>query len=125
MDIQRIISLVRKWAWLVVLGGLLGVVGGYVYSQYQPEVYQTTTNILVSRAPEDREMDYISITSDMQLAKTYTRLIMTESVLKDVGEHLGFQVTKDQISVKQAPDMLILDITVKMAILNEPNRCPC
>ncbi len=113
MDIRQIFTLVQKWAWLVVVGAVLGVAGGYVYTLYQPTIYQTTTKVMVSRPPESRGTDYYYIYSDLQLAKTYTQLIVTQPVLEAVGQELGFSVNKDQVSVKQMTDMLILDITVK------------
>src|SRR5512139_787902 len=112
MDIRQIISLVRKWAWLGILGAILGTAAGYVFTLYQPTVFQTTTKVMVSRAPEDRSSDYYYIYSDLQLAKTYTELIVTAPVLEAVSQELGFPVLKEQITVKQVPDMLILNITV-------------
>lgn len=113
MDIRRIFVYIRKWAWLGILGGLLGLLGGYLFTQYQPILYQTTTKVMISRPPEDRGNDYYYIYSDLQIAKTYTELIVTQPVLDAVSQELGFPVLKNQISVEQVPEMLILNVTVK------------
>lgn len=113
MDIRHIFILIRKWAWLGLIGASLGLAGGHLVTLSQPTLYQTTTKVMISRPPEDRGNDYYYIYSDLQIAKTYTELIATQPVLDAVSAELGFTVTKKQISVQQVPEMLILNVTVK------------
>jgi capsular exopolysaccharide synthesis family protein len=113
MDIRNILIYIKKWAWLGVLGSILGLLGGYAFTLTQPTLFQTTTKVMISRSPEDRGNDYYYIYSDLQLAKTYTQLIATQPVLDAVGQELGFPVSKGQISIEQLTDMLILNVTVR------------
>lgn len=112
MELRQYLFLLRRWLWLLILGLVIGSVGAYVFSLYQPLVYQTTTKIMVLRAPDERISDY-SAMNDYQLARTYSQLINTEPVLQAVREKLGFDIESRQLSVKQIPDSLLMELTVR------------
>lgn len=112
MELRQYLFLIRRWAWLLILGLVLGGGGAYVASLYQQPVYRTATKVMVMRAPEDRGSEYSAL-NDYQLARTYSQLILTEPVLQAVSEQLGFGVKGSQISVRQVPDSQILDLTVE------------
>ena len=112
MELKQYLFLLKRWAWLLILGVVLGSAGAYVASTYQPLVYQTSTKVMVSRAPDDTSSNYSAL-NDFQLASTYSQLIATGPVLQLVSDKLGFPVKSDQISVRQIPDSLLLEITVR------------
>jgi succinoglycan biosynthesis transport protein ExoP len=112
MELKQYLFLLKRWAWLLILGVVLGSAGAYVASTYQPLVYQTSTKVMVSRAPDDTSNNYTAL-NDFQLASTYSQLIVTEPVLQSVSSKLGFPIKSDQISVRQIPDALLLEITVR------------
>lgn len=112
MELKQYFYLFRKWLWLLLLGLVLGAAGAYYASTYQDLVYQTATKIMVMRAPESTSTD-TSALNDFQLAKTYSQLIATEPVLKDLSNRLGYTVDNKQISIRQVSDSLLLEITVK------------
>ncbi|MBN2549724.1 MAG: polysaccharide biosynthesis tyrosine autokinase [Anaerolineales bacterium] len=113
MEIRQYLNLARKWAWLMILGLIIGGAGSYYYASRQPEVYQTSSRIMVSRAPEETTGNYYYIYNDLQLAKTYAQLIPAEPVLQAASEKLGYPVSGGQISVSQVPDSLLLDVSVR------------
>lgn len=113
MEIRQYLNLARKWAWLMILGLIIGGAGTYYYSSQQPEVFQTSSRIMVSRAPEETTGNYYSVYNDLQLAKTYAQLIPAEPVMQAASEKLGYPISSGQISVQQVPDSLLLDVTVK------------
>ncbi len=111
MEIKQYFYLFKKWLWLLILGGVIGGLIGYFISSRQPEVYQTSTRIMVSRGLDQEGSSYYFY-NEIQLAKTYTQLINTRPVLDKLSEQLGFQVRENQISIKQVQDSLVLDVTV-------------
>ncbi len=52
MDVKQLLLIFRRWAWLLILGLVLGCVIAFVFSTLQTPVYQATTRVLVMRAPE-------------------------------------------------------------------------
>ncbi len=112
VELKQYIYLLRKWLWLFLIGGLLGCAAGYLFSLYQPTIYETSTKILVSRAIDQDSQTYYFF-NELQLAKTYAQLINTGLILQNLNQELGFEVGKDQISVRQVEDSLLLEITVR------------
>jgi succinoglycan biosynthesis transport protein ExoP len=112
MELRQYFYLVLKWLWMLILGTVAGAVVAYGMALTQPLVYQAKTKVMVSRAPDQTISDY-SIYSDLQLAKSYVELIVTQPVIDATSEKMGFKVSKGQVSVRQIPDTLLLEITVK------------
>ena len=75
MELRQYFYLFRRWAWLVILGLILGMAGGYIFSLYQTPVYRTSTRLMVSSAPNGAASNPYAIYSDQQLAQTYSQLL--------------------------------------------------
>ena len=112
MELKQYLFLLRRWAWLMVVGAALGAGGAYAASQSQAPLYQTSTKVMVMGSPEDRGADSYYVYNDIQLARTYSQLIVTEPVLQTVSQRLGFAVGGGQVSARQQPDSLIIVLTV-------------
>jgi succinoglycan biosynthesis transport protein ExoP len=112
MELKQYFSIVRRWAWLLILGIILGVSGGYFGSSYQTPVYQASTRLLVMRAPQEKTSDYTYL-SDQQLAQTYIQLVTTQPVLDMVIAELGYPVQRGQITVQQVRDTQVIQLTVE------------
>ena len=112
MELRQYFYLFRRWAWLVILGGILGAAGGYVYSLYQTPVYQTATRVMVSSSPNGMASNS-SVYGDQQLAQTYVQLLTTQPVLDGVAEALGYPVSARQITAQQVQSSPIIRITVE------------
>lgn len=113
MELRQYLLLLRKWAWLLILGAALGAGGTYFYSTRQPLVFQTTTRVMIIRGVDEGNQSYSNYYNDLQLMKTYPTLISTEPVMRALSDRLGYDVIGTQVSAKQIPDSLIIDITVK------------
>ena len=112
MELKDYFSLVRRWAWLLVLGLVLGAMVGVFISVFQSPVYRASTRILVMRAPQEKTTDYTYL-SDQQLVQTYMQLLTTRPVLENASGMLGFDVSTDQISVQQIRDTQAIQLTVE------------
>lgn len=111
MEIKQYIAILRRRAWLLIIGSLVFLIGSYVGSQYLPPVYQATTKLLVSRPPDSKTSEFTYL-SDQQLAQTYIQLLTTEPVLQAVSSQLNYEIKPEQIGGQLIRDTLIIRITV-------------
>lgn len=112
MDLRQYLFIARRWAWLGILGLILGGVAGYFWSIYQTPVYRATTRMLVIRAPQEKVSDYTYLT-DQQLTQTYIELATTEPVLDAVAETLGYSIDRDQLTVQQIQNTQVIKLSVE------------
>ncbi len=114
MELRQYLFIFKRWAWLLIIGAILGMLGGYAGSIYQTPIYQSTTKALISQPPDQRISDpYSSYYNDQQTAITYTQLILTQPVLDKASEQLGFPVSAGQINVQQTRDTQIVSVTAE------------
>jgi len=112
VELKYYLSILKRWAWLLILGLVLGVGGGYGLSLYQEPVYQTSTRILVMSAPRQSSTDTTYL-YEYQLAQTYMQLLTTAPILEKASEYLGHEVRANQISVKQSQNTQIIKLTIE------------
>ncbi|NPV76920.1 MAG: polysaccharide biosynthesis tyrosine autokinase [Anaerolineae bacterium] len=111
MEIKQYLSILKRRAWLLVIGSLVFLIGSYIASQYLPPIYQASTKLLVSRPPDAKTSEFTYL-SDQQLAQTYIQLLTTEPVLKAVSTQLDYEIKPEQIGGQLIRDTLIIRITV-------------
>ena len=112
MELKEYLRIFRRWAWLMILGLILGGVGGYLASQYQTPVYQASTRVMVMRPPQESASDYTYL-SGQQLTQTYVQLVTTSPVLESASAELGYKIEPEQISVQQVRDTQVIQLTVE------------
>lgn len=119
MEITQYLSIVRRWAWLLILGPVLGAAIGLGISLLQTPVYQTDTRVIVSRASLQADSPNFIFISDQQVTKTYIELLNTSSVFDAASQKLGTTVNPGQVRAQQVEDTRIIRITVEDA---DPRR---
>jgi capsular exopolysaccharide synthesis family protein len=112
MEIKQYLLIARRWAWLLALGFVLGGAGAYLYSAFQPRVYQTSTKMLVIRAPQGQNTD-LSYLASQQLAQTFIQLLKTRPVLDSASARLGHGVSAGQVRAEQLRDTQVITLTVE------------
>ncbi|MEW5828425.1 MAG: polysaccharide biosynthesis tyrosine autokinase [Chloroflexota bacterium] len=112
MEIKLYLGMARKWAWLLVLGLVLGAAGGFVFSSTQTPTYQASTRILVMRAPQEKNSDYTYLT-DQQLVQNYIQILTTSAVMGEASAELGFEVSSKQVKVQQISNTQAIQLTVE------------
>lgn len=111
MELKLIFSLLRRWAWLLVIGAALGAGAGYVLSLYQTPVFEASTRFMVMQAP-DSGVSTVQRLSDQELAQTYVELLTTQPVLEEASALAGTTVRASQISADQVRGTRLLELTV-------------
>jgi succinoglycan biosynthesis transport protein ExoP len=111
MELKELLNTVRRWAWLMALGLLVGLLGGYLVSHYMEPVYEVSTKLMISRSIQDENPDLAGLNSQ-QLVQTYVQISKTKPLLDTTMEKAGVKVASDQISVHQIPDTQIVEIRI-------------
>ncbi len=112
MELKEYFRIVKHWAWLLILGLLLGGTGGYFFSRYQTPIYQASTRIMVMRPPQESVSDYTYL-SGQQLTQTYVQLVTTQPVLDAAAAELGYPIEREQITAQQIRDTQVIQLTVE------------
>ena len=113
MELRQYLAIARRWAWLLILGLVLGLAGGYVGSRLQSPVYQSSTRVLVASAASQSSANDTSYFNDQQLAETYIQLLTTQPVLDAAAAKLGYSIEASQLSVEQIGYTPVIKLTVE------------
>ncbi|MFJ2234799.1 Wzz/FepE/Etk N-terminal domain-containing protein [Streptomyces sp. NPDC087859] len=118
MDLKAYIRLLRfHWVAILVLT-LLGAAGGAAVAQSQAPVYAAKAQMLVTvSAPgEDSSQAYQGALLSQQRAKSYTALLTSQSVLRQIIDQLGLPYSVEQlkshITATNPTDTTVIDVTV-------------
>ena len=111
MEIRTYLLLLRKWAWLLILGTFVGGIASFGYSLTQQTIYQTATKIMVSRSQE-QDNPYYNAYNDIQLAQSYAQIINTQQIMQTLSERLGYPVSSSQVAAKQITDSQLIILSV-------------
>jgi polysaccharide biosynthesis transport protein len=112
MELRNYLNIVKRWFWLLVVGLILGCGIAYSLSARQTPIFQSSTKLLVSRAPENKT-DYTDYWTDQQLAQTYIQLLTTQPVLDAASGRLGYPVTAGQVSASLIKDTRIIRVAIE------------
>jgi non-specific protein-tyrosine kinase len=120
MEIKHYLSLLWRWAWLLVLGVLLGAGIAYVVSVNTMPVYQAMAVYLIDEAPSGSGNEYAQTLFEQKLAQSYVRMINTRPVREETLAHLGIasdalreSKLAGMVSVSAVPDTQLLTIRVE------------
>ncbi len=93
MELMQYVGIVRRWAWLLLLGLVLGCIAGYLYSITQTPIYETSTKLMVGGSQQTGgQYDYMSAYNAQQLALTYVELLKTKPLLDSVSQRVGYPI---------------------------------
>ena len=113
-DLKRYWNLLKNWAWLLILGLVLGASAGFGASLIQTPIYEAITKVMITRgglADQSLGTAFSSIYSD-ELSETYLQLLQTDTVLSTASERLGIDLKHVNIESVAVPNTTILEIKV-------------
>jgi len=99
MDPKEIVKLIKKWIWILLLGLILGSVGGWLFSRFQTPIYQASTKIMVTNAPESGTLSAVG-QSTQELYDIFIELLVTSPILDATTDLLGYRVSANQITIE-------------------------
>ncbi|MCA9875337.1 MAG: polysaccharide biosynthesis tyrosine autokinase [Anaerolineales bacterium] len=118
MVIKDYISLVWRWAWLIILGVIVAGAGAYIFSKNTTPVYRASSRLLIDEAPgSNTGNDYSQVLFEQRLAQTYVEILTTTPILQKTVEQLDLPLSPGQlrgkITVSAPQDTQIIVITVE------------
>jgi capsular exopolysaccharide synthesis family protein len=89
MDIRHYWRLLKKWSWLLAVGGL--VAGGMAYgvNRNRTPVYQAGTTLLITPGSAPSLDNYNALGAAERLARTYAELLCSGPVVEETERRLG------------------------------------
>jgi len=113
MDVRKILSLFRRWFWLLILLTILGGVGGYYFSSRKTPIYQTSTEFMLYLTNQEITSSAFNFTSNSQFTSTIIALISSEQVIERASEELGFSVSRGQATAEDVINSPFIVLSVK------------
>ncbi len=113
MEIKEYLRIAWHWAWLLVLGLVLGGISAYFYANSQTRIYQTSIRVqIVTALRTGASYDYSSYIEQQQLAQTYVQTLRSRPVTDAVAERIGGIVTPGQIRAQIVENTQLIDVFV-------------
>lgn len=113
MEIRELISPILKWWWLILLSTILAGGTSLYVARQQPDIYSTTSTIIVGNAIENLNPSNTDLNITQQLATFYVNLANRASVRNDVRLSLGLDKLPPEIYVQQINNTNVIDINVR------------
>jgi len=117
-ELKKYGAILWHWAWLIVLGTLLGAGIAYASSRLTTPVYAAATTLLVNEAPSGgKTADYTSILTSERLARTYSEMMIKQPAVKAALESLNLDPSPEnlpaRISVNLVRDTQLMVLQVE------------
>jgi polysaccharide biosynthesis transport protein len=121
-EIRWYISILIRWAWLIVLTVVLAGVITLIISVNMKQLYQATALVLIE-APNNNSVDYTAVMTSERLTKTYAERMATRPILEGVISRLNLQIEiqklAETIEVTPIQDTPLIQIQVES---NDPGQ---
>jgi polysaccharide biosynthesis transport protein len=106
-ELKKYGTILWHWAWLLVLGTLLGAGIAFVSSRLTTPVYSASTTLLVNEAPSSgKTADYTSILTSERLARTYSEMMIKQPVMKAALESLNLDPSPEKLPARINVDLV-------------------
>lgn len=117
VELKKIITILLKGWWLLLLLGVIAAMVSYFATQKQPTVYKATTTIMVGQSIKTTEITREGLLVSEVLAQTYAEMVRRQPVLEGVVKALGldksWQSLKGQVRVRLVEGTQLLQIEVE------------
>lgn len=121
-SIIRYVRLIWRWAWLILLAGLIAGVAAYFGSTLFAPTYETSIQLFVSVPSRSSYLTEANMFSSTYMTSTYSQMITDYPVLRQVIDELDLSMPiedlRESISISEVQRTQLIDITVKGA---DPN----
>ena len=115
--IRAYLVLFWRWAWLIVLAGVLAGAASFFVSMRMEPVYEAKSTIMVGNPVVTNSADYSSLIASERLTRIYSEMIVSQKVLTEVSELLGLTIPlsglSDMISVAPVGNTNFIELSVR------------
>lgn len=117
MELRHYFSLIRKWLWLIALGGFLAAGSAYLFSILMTPVYQSTATLLISQGSNSSGTTYTDILTSQNIAATYVEQLKSPVLADQVINELSLPFTTKQLAqsttVQQIRNTMLINISIE------------
>lgn len=116
IEISRIIQLIKKNLWLIVLLPIIFLLVSAILSFFliQPK-YQASTQVLVNQKKEEKNVAVQEVQGNIQLVNTYSEILKSPRILDKVSkddDKYSSEELNEMVNVKTQANSQILNINV-------------
>jgi capsular polysaccharide biosynthesis protein/Mrp family chromosome partitioning ATPase len=116
MDLSKILNVLYRYLWLLILAALVAGLITFFQVRSQPVAYRTSTELLVGPSLDSPSPDLNSLKIGGQLVQTYAEVADTPAFFEAVNNKLDrkadLNVLKDAISTRLSTETRVLTINV-------------
>lgn len=122
LDIQELGYVLWKNKKFIILAAIIGVAMGFLYHNFfVTPLYKASTSLVLSKPADTASSSSSSITQsdvllNQKLISTYSEIIKSRTVSKEVIEELGLEISEEQfrtkVAVNSKKDTELLEISV-------------
>lgn len=121
IDIKELLYEFLKNKLFIIILLFIGICFGFIYSKFLVKpMYKSNTTIVLSKSLTENDVSGAITTSDItmnqKLVSTYSEIMKSRSVVREVIDRLGLDISQDEliskISVKSKQDTELLEISV-------------
>lgn len=120
IDIADIIRMMVGQIPMMIAVGIFTALAAFLISRFfLVPTYESTTKIYILNKQENSNITYSDLQMGMQLTKDYTEMVLSRTVLEEVIEHLGLEISyetlKNKVFIYSPESTRIIAITVRDA----------
>lgn len=117
LDIKQYLTILWRWAWLIVLCTAIAGTGAFLVTSSQPRIYAAKTTVLANAAGAAPQVTDTNLRTAERMLGTYAELMVSRPVLDQVITNLGLNTSPaalaGQILVEVTPNTLLISLTVE------------
>ena len=122
MELKHYLNLLKKWLWLIILGGILGGGSAYTFSKLSTPIYQSTVTLLISQGSSPM-VDYNSLLTSQRAATTYVEQLKSPVVLNQVASDLNIATPGGQLPAAVSAQIVRDTSLIRVSVLDtDPAR---
>jgi succinoglycan biosynthesis transport protein ExoP len=102
VELRWILSVIRRWLWLIVVCVLLGTVGTLIVTFLMPPIFGASAVLFISADQGTTTSDLSAINASERLVLTYSQMLTGRPVMDEVIGRLGLAETPDSLAKRVA-----------------------
>jgi capsular polysaccharide biosynthesis protein len=116
MELRRYLQIVRRWAWLILLGTLLAAGVAFTVSSRVPPTYRAVSSLVVG--VQDEEGGWRAFELNRQVTATYREVLATRPVIEEAAASLDLPLATvnellSRVTVWVVPDTTMIRVAVQ------------
>jgi len=97
-ELRNIISVIRRWWWLILVCMLVPGITVFIYISSLSPVYEADTILLIEPARTSNVTNYNSLIVGERLALTYSEMLEGQTIMEDVIAELDLRDTPQELA---------------------------